>query len=116
MPYKDIKKAREAARRFRQRHPNKKRLRASIQAQAIYCYPKREQCSVDGCNGLGERHHPDYTKPKEIVWLCKTHHEKEHHKIIKPCSFSGCLLKHAAKGYCNRHYKKWIRGVLNSLP
>lgn len=30
------------------------------------------------------------------------------------CSVSDCDEDHHAKGFCNRHYKKWKRGKLNS--
>lgn len=30
------------------------------------------------------------------------------------CSVSDCEEAHHAKGFCNRHYKKWKRGKLNS--
>ena len=26
-----------------------------------------------------EAHHPDYTKPLSVIWLCKHHHEEVHH-------------------------------------
>jgi len=41
---------------------------------------KRLPCSVCGCE-KSEAHHPNYSKPLEVIWLCKKHHEKEHHKI-----------------------------------
>jgi hypothetical protein len=42
-------------------------------------YPKRQKCEMDGCFELGERHHSDHNKPLEFRWLCKRHHEEEHH-------------------------------------
>lgn len=30
------------------------------------------------CGELGEAHHPDYSKPLDVVWLCKKHHEEMH--------------------------------------
>lgn len=41
-------------------------------------------CSVDGCNEVGERHHPIHSKAHryKIVYLCKTHHMQEHHGSI----------------------------------
>lgn len=34
------------------------------------------------CGQPGERHHPDYANPKEVIWFCKAHHW-EHHDNIK---------------------------------
>jgi len=39
-------------------------------------------CSVEGCEVEGERHHPDYSKPLEIVWLCRKHHRAVHCKKV----------------------------------
>ena len=40
---------------------------------------KRLPCEVCGLE-KAEAHHPDYSKPLEIKWLCKTHHVLLHRK------------------------------------
>lgn len=37
-----------------------------------------ERCGVE----LAEAHHPDYSKPLEVVWLCRVHHLEEHRRIL----------------------------------
>ena len=48
--------------------------RTNARALANWTYPNSEICSVLDCNGTGERHHPNYSKPKEIIWFCRKHH------------------------------------------
>lgn len=55
-------------------------MRARDAAKRVY--PKRDVCSINGCVDLGERHHPDYNKPKEIIWLCRKHHIEFHKGIL----------------------------------
>lgn len=38
---------------------------------------KPQSCSVCG-NARAEGHHRDYSKPLEVVWLCRKHHLAEH--------------------------------------
>lgn len=40
-------------------------------------YPIPEPCAICGKDGQ-HRHHPDYSKPFEIVWLCESCHHKLH--------------------------------------
>jgi len=43
---------------------------------------KRQPCEI--CGELKvEAHHPDYSKPKYIRWLCVKHHKLEHSTILK---------------------------------
>jgi hypothetical protein len=40
----------------------------------------RQPCVVCGEVQV-EAHHPDYSKPLEVVWLCRTHHLAAHGKV-----------------------------------
>lgn len=41
----------------------------------------RQRCEVDNCDKMGESHHEDYSKPLEVRWLCKVHHNEAHGKF-----------------------------------
>ena len=106
MPYTNIEDRQACWRRWKKRNKKTHKDRSRIQNQACQEHPERQQCSIEGCNGLGERHHEDYSKPKEITWLCKYHHEEIHHSEIRLCSITKCDRKHMAKGLCHLHYKQ----------
>jgi protein-arginine kinase activator protein McsA len=58
-----------------------KRMR--VRAQANHAIRdkkiKRLSCCVCGSEENIEKHHPDYNKPLDIIWLCKKHHHELHH-------------------------------------
>lgn len=37
-------------------------------------------CEVCGSDDRIQAHHPDYSKPAEVVWLCQAHHMELHRK------------------------------------
>lgn len=102
MPHKDIEKRRETYRNWYSRNKQKASEYKKITWLAKKYNPVLKNCSYRGCTKLGQRHHPDYSKPSEIVWLCKEHHELEHHHAT--CKI--CGDKVLARGFCNKHYKQ----------
>jgi hypothetical protein len=38
---------------------------------------KRQSCECCG-DPKAEAHHPDYSRPLKVKWLCRTHHKFEH--------------------------------------
>lgn len=43
----------------------------------------RETCFVKGCGLEAEAHHPDYTKPFLVLWVCTSHHRMVDHGSLK---------------------------------
>lgn len=41
---------------------------------------KKGSCFVCG-NAIAEAHHPDYSKPFNVLWLCREHHAKLHAEL-----------------------------------
>ena len=60
-------------REWREQNPEK--YRAHIAAQRI---PRPEACQQCGASGKLHRHHPDYSKPKLVEFLCSSRHGRRH--------------------------------------
>lgn len=84
------------SRRYSERHPDRKREQARqwaiLNPTKRWCHRKLNDAIKGGhvikdtsCQDCGtsskrlEGHHEDYSKPLEVVWLCKTCHEHRHH-------------------------------------
>lgn len=35
-------------------------------------------CAIPECSGKPHGHHPDYSRPLDVVWLCDKHHKEAH--------------------------------------
>lgn len=76
---KHPERVKATAKRFAQANP----IRARSWAIANYTHKERQLCQNSGCKCKGQRHHFDYSKPDEIVWLCPLHHRQIHKLLDK---------------------------------
>lgn len=65
------------------RHPQKWKARALVREAIRVGNLHRESCHI--CfDPKTEAHHPDYSKPLTVMWLCKKHHMEQHRKYGVP--------------------------------
>lgn len=62
-------------RRWAARNPEKTKAHDIVHAQGV---PLADRCARCGSGNNLHRHHPDYTKPKEVITLCSACHRKTH--------------------------------------
>lgn len=101
MPNKDIQKRREAYQKWALNNKEKRRNYQRILWISKKKNPVPQKCTVAGCKEIGERHHPDYSKPDEIIWICRSHHRTTQHS--GKCRI--CDGRVLALELCNKHYK-----------
>lgn len=66
----------KAIRRTLSSDPDKVRARQLVRRAVLAGYLRKEPCRCGATNVEG--HHPDYSRPLEVVWLCKPCHVREH--------------------------------------
>ena len=80
------------ARNNRPKHkdlPEESRRKAIVRAK-LHVYTKRGKVQKGVCSVCGEvkveAHHEDYSKPFDVVWLCRKHHVEYHEsqKVVEP--------------------------------
>lgn len=80
--------------RMRASQPHRKALAKRVQSEWKSKYPNRRAAQVQVGNALrrgalkkqpcwvcgdgAEAHHPDYSRPLDVVWLCPPHHKQTH--------------------------------------
>lgn len=99
----DMKKKTDRHEVYRKKNPEK--YHAGNVAR--WKYKKRQICSISNCNILGERHHPDYSIPNEIIWLCRKHHKLAHGIVRNKCILCGEVVN--ARKLCKKHYNRKYR-------
>lgn len=81
--------------KYRKRHPEKYKA----QWMALRAFPIMQPCEICG-NSVTERHHDDYSKPFQIRWLCKQHHN-QHHFIVNQQKRTNQICERQKKKYTN---------------
>lgn len=68
--------------RHRARHPERERARQIANRAIRSGTLTKGPCQFNGCGVLDvQAHHPDYSKPLEVVWLCREHHTEHHYSL-----------------------------------
>jgi len=70
-------KAFEQRKIWRQQNPEKQKAHNSVAYALRARKLTKEPCVVCG-NLKSEAHHEDYSKPLEVIWLCRIHHMERH--------------------------------------
>jgi hypothetical protein len=92
MPYRDKERQaayhREYQRAWRKAHPltPEQRLKDNARSYAG-TYRRRgklkeQPCFV--CGAPAQMHHPDYSSPLDVLWICKLHHRQLHEWLEDP--------------------------------
>lgn len=77
--YHKTKEGKKSSRRQYIKHINKKTAKNTANYAEKIGKLVKKPCVV--CNSpKSEKHHEDYTKPLEVIWLCRTHHFELHRK------------------------------------
>ena len=61
-----------------ERHPEKIRARELLALAVLRGDVKKLPCCVCGTDKDIQAHHPDYSKPLDVQWLCRKHHREIH--------------------------------------
>lgn len=70
---------REQQRRIAQASPEKTRARRAVNDALRRGRMVKQACAVCETTVDVHAHHADYSKPLEVVWLCRQHHNEVHH-------------------------------------
>lgn len=73
-------KNRSTSRQWRDNHPLERAAQAALAyAIRVGAVVKWPACAVPECNSCRPvAHHPDYSRPLDVVWLCQAHHKQAH--------------------------------------
>ena len=63
--------------RMKQERREKHLARVKVATEVLAGRLKSEPC-VECGNPKTDAHHEDYTKPLEVIWLCRKHHSRLH--------------------------------------
>jgi len=64
---------------WREKYPDRKKAQYAVNnAIRDGRLTKWPVCALPECKKSPEAHHPDYSQPLSVVWLCSAHHKQAH--------------------------------------
>ena len=73
-----LKKNRKYVEKYQAKDPEKNKARWALRAAVKSGIVVKGSCKI--CKSQkAQGHHPDYSKPLKVIWLCTKHHEDIHH-------------------------------------
>lgn len=82
-PEKAAKQSLKSQIKHRAQYPERVRARTAIGSRIRRGTLKRKACQICGARKT-QAHHPDYSKPLEVFWLCEKHHRAVHRNEKSP--------------------------------
>lgn len=76
-----VKQRKEINEKWRKDHPDRKNAHTKLRRAVKNGVVKQQPCWV--CGEKAEAHHPDYSRPLDVVWLCTIHHRQAHALLTK---------------------------------
>lgn len=61
---------------WRKEFPERKNAQAKVYRALLSGKLTKQPCFL--CGEIAEAHHPDYSRPLDVVWLCASHHRQAH--------------------------------------
>ena len=68
---------------YRVEHPDRRRAQAKLRRAVLTGRIQPLPCLE--CGAKAEAHHPDYSRPLDVVWLCPAHHKQTHAMLEAAC-------------------------------
>jgi len=98
-PAKRAQRAANARKRYRDpRNKEKIEARLAVRRALESGTLHRQPCQDCGATHV-EAHHPDYSLPLSVEWLCRKHHSERHPRVRKPAKGRPPLVMHCKRGH-----------------
>ena len=71
-----VQKMKQTKKLWRDNYPEKKRAHMKVYFALKKGVLIKHPCFM--CGDMAEAHHPDYSRPLDVIWLCSSHHKQAH--------------------------------------
>lgn len=65
---------------WNKKFPERKKAQSKVRWAIASGKLQKQPCFI--CGEKAEAHHPDYSRPLDVVWLCSAHHKQAHALVL----------------------------------